>query len=474
MTVDFPALQEAQARLDTVTAEIKRFDNFDRLTTTQKTQRDDLEMDADDLRAKVRDLKRIRDLAAGLKAGTIGLESGDGAGIAGYTAKSTSPLVDAARRTVDRVWKSAQIPDHAAQATEKLLTQSKGRDQHMAARWAITAGSDAYLGAFAKMLADPDRGHMLWNAEEHKAFQAAAELNAEMKAMAVGTDSAGGFMVPLTLDPAIMLTSDGSISPLRQVSRVVTTVTDQWQGVTSAGVSAHWRAEAGEMDDDSPTLDDAPIPVHRADAFVPFSFEVGMDAVNFSQELQKLLVDAAEQLSATAYTTGSGTGQPKGIITALAGGSSELDGSGESVGVVDVYAVQNQLPPRFQARARWMANISTLNAIAQMETTNGARLFPEIAANPPSLLRKPAHELSTMDGVINPAATENNRVLLYGDFAAGFVIVDRIGTQVELVPHLFGANRRPTGQRGLAMWFRTGSDVVVPQAFRMLNVNTTA
>jgi predicted phage gp36 major capsid-like protein len=27
----------------------------------------------------------------------------------------------------------------------------------------------------------------------------------------------------------------------------------------------------------------------------------------------------------------------------------------------------------------------------------------------------------------------------------------------------------PTGQGGALVWFRTGSDVVVPQAFRLLN-----
>ena len=54
------------------------------------------------------------------------------------------------------------------------------------------------------------------------------------------------------------------------------------------------------------------------------------------------------------------------------------------------------------------------------------------------------------------------------------VIVDRIGSTLELVPHLVGSSRRPTGQRGALLWFRTGSNVVVPQAFRMLNIATTA
>jgi HK97 family phage major capsid protein len=84
------------------------------------------------------------------------------------------------------------------------------------------------------------------------------------------------------------------------------------------------------------------------------------------------------------------------------------------------------------------------------------------------------NELSNMDGTINVAATENNYPLVYGDFGAGMVIVDRIGSTLELVPHLFGANRRPTGQHGALLWFRTGSDVVIPNAFRLLSVPTAA
>jgi HK97 family phage major capsid protein len=90
------------------------------------------------------------------------------------------------------------------------------------------------------------------------------------------------------------------------------------------------------------------------------------------------------------------------------------------------------------------------------------------------LLSRSVYENSNMDGSLNPAATENNYVLLYGDFAAGMVIVDRIGSTLELVPHLFGSHRRPTGQRGAPLWFRTGSDVVIPNAFRLLSIPTTA
>lgn len=41
-----------------------------------------------------------------------------------------------------------------------------------------------------------------------------------------------------------------------------------------------------------------------------------------------------------------------------------------------------------------------------------------------------------------------------------------------LVPHLLGANRRPTGERGFLMHWRTGGDVVIADAFRLTNHST--
>jgi HK97 family phage major capsid protein len=139
----------------------------------------------------------------------------------------------------------------------------------------------------------------------------------------------------------------------------------------------------------------------------------------------------------------------------------------------DVYAVQNTLPPRWQPRASWNANLSIINTLRQLETTNGALKFPGLQGDPAMLLGRSMYENSNMNGTFDAAATAANNLLLHGAFE-NFVIVDRIGSTLELVPHLVGSNRRPTGQRGALLWFRTGSNVVVPQAFRLLNIATTA
>jgi HK97 family phage major capsid protein len=123
----------------------------------------------------------------------------------------------------------------------------------------------------------------------------------------------------------------------------------------------------------------------------------------------------------------------------------------------------NALGPRYQASARWISNLVVQNALRQQETGNGALKFPSLQNNPPTLLGRPTHEASFMDGTIGAGKD----LLIYGDFS-NYVVTQRVGSTVELIPHLFGANRRPTGQRGLYMWARYGADSINDSAFRML------
>jgi HK97 family phage major capsid protein len=62
-------------------------------------------------------------------------------------------------------------------------------------------------------------------------------------------------------------------------------------------------------------------------------------------------------------------------------------------------------------------------------------------------------ENSDMDGTWNVAATADNYILLYGDFS-NFIIADRIGSTLETVPNVMGANNRPTGERGALRLYR--------------------
>ncbi|MFD7246971.1 phage major capsid protein [Streptomyces massasporeus] len=437
----------------------QRFGNVTR--RTEKLRETLRELRTGELRTLVMD--RVGHTEGGTPFGQGGTSGG----------RSRSAEYDRAMRVVERSMQSGGLPEYGAERVARLLTTGLPAERSLVSRWAVAAGDEAYEAAFAKLVADPERGHLLWTPEEGDAFRRANAVQAEMRAMSL-TGNQGGHMVPLTLDPAVILTSDGSINPLRRIARVVQTATNEWRGVTSAGATAEWKAEAVEVADGSPTLAQPAIPVHFGDSFVPYSFEVGMDAVDLLGELRGVLSDAADQLQATAYTTGTGVNQPTGIVTALAGTSSEINTTGtEALVAADAYALQNALGARWQANAQWVAHLATINTFAQFETANGSLKFPELRVSPRQLLGKPMNENSNMDGSINAAVTANNFVMIYGDFR-NFVIVDRIGSSIELIPNLFGSNRRPTGQRGAMLWFRTGSDSVNDAAFRMLDVPTTA
>lgn len=376
-----------------------------------------------------------------------------------------------ARQVIDQAHREGGLSTSAAETVEQLVTAGSSVSRRAASRWVETTGDPAYLRAFAALVADPVRGHLMWDEEERQAFVAVQNYQAEERAMSL-TDAAGGYMVPMTLDPMINLTGTGATTSIRQIARVVTTATDSWTGVTSAGATAEWLAEATEAADGSPVLDDEPIPVHKGSCWVPFSFEVGMDAVDFAGEVSRVMIDAIEVQEAAAFTTGSGSGQPTGFVTALAGTSSEVNAAADDTfATADVFSLQAALPARFQAKASWQASLPVVNLMRRLETANGASQFPELADG--RLLGRSLYENSAMDSTVTTTGAVSNYILAYGDWSQ-FVIVDRIGTTVELVPQLFGANRRPTGQRGFFAWYRTGSDVLVNNAFRLLDVASAA
>jgi HK97 family phage major capsid protein len=280
--------------------------------------------------------------------------------------------------------------------------------------------------------------------------------------MSIGTGSAGGFGVPFALDPTIMLSSDGSVNPLRQLATVTPITTNEWRGVTSAGVTASFDSEAQEVSDDTPTLAQPTIAVNRADAWVPYSFEVGMDYPGFQAEIGKLLADSKDQLEASAFTVGNGTPpNPSGIIT---GATNVVTTVGTAAFVVaDLYATQNALGARFSPRATWMSSNTVANLIYRF--AGGGSVEPEPFNDDRSvLLGKPWAENSNVVATV----TTGSLFLLYGDIEAGFRIVDRIGMSIEVVQNLFSTvNLRPTGQRGILAWWRTGSKVQNAAALRV-------
>lgn len=355
--------------------------------------------------------------------------------------------------------------DLTSQAGDRLEALVRRDGFGMDARYITAVASDAYFRAFFKQLAGGQGAGAVLEPDEVEAMRVVGRSMHE-RAMAAGTGELGGFAVPFTLDPTILLTNDGAINPVRELATVSTILSTTWEGVSSAGVSAEFTAEATEAKDGAPKLAQPTITPDKAQIWVPFSIELGADWVGIGTELAKLFADAKAVKEAEVFATGKGSENiPQGLVS---GASKLVETATKEVTVsADIYKLQEALGARFQPRATWLGANGVANHIHKMVAKGDTTEAPLMSDDRTSILGKPFKEVSTMSA---KHTTKKERVLAYGDIGAGYRIVDRLGLTVEVVQHVFGAAQRPTGQRGLYCYFRVGGDLVVPEAVQVLVV----
>ena len=292
----------------------------------------------------------------------------------------------------------------------------------------------------------------------------------ERAAMAVYTSSGadGGYAVPVELDPTLILTGDTYVNELRRIARVETITGKEWQGVATEGITVSRIAENTAVTESTVTLSQPRAVPTAVKGLIKFSIELDQDWGSIQRELGRLFAEAKDNEEATSFTTGTGNGitAPEGIERIADTSIVWTEASG-SFGLEDVYAVLGDLPARHAARASFLANSSIYARIRQFDTTGSSNAWAISLRDdrPPTLLGKPAYESSAMDGTL----TNGNDILIVGDFQK-FLIVDRVGMSIELIPHMFNGDGNPTGTRGLwAMW-RNTSLILDDNAFRKLRV----
>lgn len=328
-----------------------------------------------------------------------------------------------------------------------------------AAVHALVHGSPAYRTAFQQFLRS--QGSPLYTAEEIEAVRASMSL----------TGNAGGYMLPTLLDPTLIHTGTAAKNPLRSISRVVTGTQNVWHGVSVGNVTTYWVAENTALTDGSPTFASPSVTAAKLTAYVTASYEIFEDS-SAQAQLPGLIAESMGFAESTAFITGSGSGAPKGIVTALSGTAGSTvtattRGAFTTASAVDVFAVLNALPSRYEDTSTWVANKATFNTIKQMSTgSNGSYFWSDFnnTANGKDLLGSPTVQASDMA----TAQTSGTKLIVLGDFSQ-FVIFDRIGTMVEFIPNVVDGSGLPTGTRGLVAHKRVGSDVTDVNAFRVLN-----
>jgi HK97 family phage major capsid protein len=347
-------------------------------------------------------------------------------------------LRDRALDAIERANRFGTLAHDYAETATEYAQADPGVQRHI-----LLTGSPEYEETFRSYLEDP---------------QAIG-----MRAMLLTPGSAGGYLLPFVLDPTIILSNTGVANPWRRLARVERTTSNTWNGVTSAGISAAWLGENTEVGVSDAALANIAITPYKAAAWVMGSYEVLQDT-DFGAQLPGLFADARDQHEAAAFAVGTGTAQPKGVIT---GSTVTVTAGGvQTYAMADLYNLQAALPARFRQSpsAAMVMSLPMINRTRQFDTAGGASVWTNLGAGQPQqVLGVDLYESTSMAST----TTTGSKIAIYGDFRQ-FIIVDRVGVSMMYEPMIKGATGYPKGDAGWFMYWRVGSDISTNAAFRVL------
>lgn len=273
----------------------------------------------------------------------------------------------------------------------------------------------------------------------------------ETKALQVGVDPDGGYLVPPDMSGRIV-TRVFELSPMRQIASVTTISTDALEGVidTNDISGAGWVGEtASRPATDTPTLGRWRIPVHEQYAMPEATQQILDDAaVDVEAWLQSKLADRFARVEAQAFITGDGVGKPRGICsypTATTGDDARAWGTFQHVntGVNGDFAATTPADILFDLigafksaylqNAVWLTRREVITRIRKFKesTTNAYIWQPGLQqGQPQTLLGYPVVIAQDM-----PALGTGSLSLAFGDFREAYQIVDRIGIRTLRDPY---------------------------------------
>jgi HK97 family phage major capsid protein len=291
--------------------------------------------------------------------------------------------------------------------------------------------------------------------DEHKsafaAYMRAGDGSAlralETKAMSIGSNPDGGYLVPAEVEHEISKRL-ANISPIRSIAGVREVSASVYKKpIMTAGPAVGWIGEtAARPQTTSPVLDELSFPameLYAMPAATPTLLEDSI--VNIDEWLAAEVEQAFAEQEGTAFVTGDGVNKPKGFLSytnvanaswtwgnigyLATGAAGAFAASNPSDILIDlIYAVR----AGYRQNGHFVMNRKTQAAIRKFKDTAGNYLWqpPAVAGGRATLMSFPVVESEDM-----PDIGANSYSVAFGDFRRGYLIVDRAGVRVLRDPY---------------------------------------
>ena len=298
----------------------------------------------------------------------------------------------------------------------------------------------------------------------------------ESKALSVGSDPNGGFLVP-KLMAKDMVTVLSSNSVMRQLANVISISTEAIEMLVDKNdAETGWVAESAARDETvTPELAKIRIPVHEIYA-KPKATQKLLDdsSINVEQWLSEKIATRMAQIENQSFVLGDGNGKPKGFLAydlspnpdwgrlhAFTTGAN--GGFAKEVAPADfLIDMVNSLKPGYLSGAKWLMSRSALSVLRKLKDATGNYLWhPGLDGTTASKLL--GYEVVISDDMPTLDPRAGTRSVAFGNFKEAYTIVDRQGTRVLRDPY----TSKPYVEFYVTK--RVGGDLVNSEALKILN-----
>ncbi|MDE1904964.1 MAG: phage major capsid protein [Rhodospirillales bacterium] len=291
----------------------------------------------------------------------------------------------------------------------------------------------------------------------------------DLKALNLTDDTLGGFFVLPDIIQDEIIRNVVLISPLRGISRVMQTSSNNLKiPVLTAPTAAAWISETGTRTVSSnPQFGMKDIPTHECYALMLFSRQLLEDSFfDMEKEMSFEFAQQFAKLEGTAFVSGTGVGQPLGILndpnmTTYTTASSGVVGADDLIGALHNWSAFAY----YIANAKWVFNLNTLGVIRKLKDSQNRYLWePGMGlADPPRLLNL---EYVVAPDMPNQAASAVP--IAFGDFQRGYRIVDRTQIAVQRLEELYATS----AQIGVLAYKRVGAQTVLSEAIHTITCHS--
>jgi HK97 family phage major capsid protein len=349
--------------------------------------------------------------------------------------------IDREQRLADIAGDNPQ--NHHEQAMNAAHRQGSGQSEESAALRAMLAGGLSAL-----------------TAEQRNAMN--ARLNPDIRAaMSTTTGSEGGYTVATEFSRNLIQAMK-ALFAVRAVASGIQTST----GAQMLFPTTDSTAEEGEIvgqntltSTGETTFGQASLDVYKySSKAIALPFELLQDSMfNIEEYIQTLLNLRIGRIQNRHHTVGTGTGQPRGVVTAAGAGKVGATGQTVTITYDDFVDLEHSIDPYYRAAAKWMMHDDMLKVSRKIKDSNQRPIFvPGYEQGNPGGApdRLLGREIVLNQHMASPGA--NAKSLLCGDFSK-YLIRDVMDvTLFRMTDSAFTLK----GQVGFVAFCRSGANMV--------------